>query len=92
MKGNHIDQAKTIGYARSVAQGSDGEKLLLEQISRIRAACVNTVICDFASGSDDDRQGLKILLGLAKEGRIREIVVTCWDRLMRSSKLYSAFV
>lgn len=50
---------------------------------------VSTIVCDFASAVDDDRQGLKILLKLAEEGQICEVVTTRWDRFLRSSKLYS---
>lgn len=92
MKDNYIDQSKAIGYVRSAAQDSDSEKSLLEQVFRIRDVGVKTLIYDFASASDDDRQGLKILLKLAKEGKIREVVVTRWDRLARSSKLYFELV
>jgi len=87
MNSNHIVQAKTIGYVRSGTQDPDSEKSLLEQVSRIKAAGVNTIICDFASASDVDRQGLKILLKLVKKGKIGKIVVTRWDRLARSSEL-----
>ncbi|MCY7285559.1 MAG: recombinase family protein [Cyanobacteria bacterium CAN_BIN43] len=89
MKAKPASQAKTIGYVRSNSHDPDGETSLLEQISKIRATGVSTIVCDVASASDADRQGLKILLKLAESGQICEVVVTRWDRLLRNSRLYS---
>lgn len=89
MSTHHSHFKKSIGYVRSNTRDCDGEKDLLEQVSRILSAGVDTIICDSGSASDNERQGLKILLKLAKKGQIREVVVTRWDRLTRSSKIYS---
>jgi predicted site-specific integrase-resolvase len=88
MKPTHANQAKKIGYVRAASRNPDGNNALLEQISRIQAAGANTIICDFAPASDNHREGLEILLKLAKEGQIDKVLVTRLDLLSRISNRY----
>lgn len=88
MKHIHTHQRKSIGYVRSAIQTPEGEKALLEQISKIRATGVTTIVCEFSSGTASDREGLPIVLELARAKKINEIVVTRFDRIMRSMDAY----
>ena len=84
----HTRQHKSIGYARSAIQTPEGEKALLEQISRLRATGVSMIVCEFSSGTASDREGLSILLELAKAQKIDEIVFTRFDRVARNLNVY----
>jgi DNA invertase Pin-like site-specific DNA recombinase len=88
MKFTRANQAKTIGYIRADDQDQDGANAFLEQVSRIRAAGVKTMICEFSSSSDNDGEGVAILLKLAEAKSIHAVVSTRWDRLTRSSDVY----
>jgi DNA invertase Pin-like site-specific DNA recombinase len=85
MKFTRAKQAKTVGYIRANDQDQDGANAFLEQVSRIRAAGIKTMICEFSSGSDDNRAGIAILLQLAEAKSIHAVVSTRWDRLTRSA-------
>lgn len=88
MESTHAYSISSVGYARSLDQSGSGRDALPEQVLKLQNAGVNMIICDVASGSDDEREGLATLLNLVKEGRTQEVVITKWDRLMRSSDRY----
>lgn len=74
-----------IGYARvSTIEQSIEYDALKQQIKRLENAGAEVVLVDVESGRSNKRKEFNNLLKLAKEGKVREIIITRIDRLGRS--------
>lgn len=89
------DKPRTALYCRvsTDEQGRSGysipdqKRALAEYAERMGWGVVETVVDDGCSGGDASRPGLRIVLGLAAEGKIDVVVATKRDRFFRS-RLY----
>ncbi|GIW59478.1 MAG: hypothetical protein KatS3mg087_0544 [Patescibacteria group bacterium] len=74
-----------IGYARvSTLEQSLEYDALKQQIRRLEDAGAEVVLVDVESGRSNKRKEFNNLLKLAKEGKVREVIITRVDRLGRS--------
>jgi DNA invertase Pin-like site-specific DNA recombinase len=80
---------KDIGYARvSTLEQSTNQNALKQQMSRVEAANVDEILFDIETGASDSRKNFLLLMDLVASGKVRKIVATRWDRLMREETLY----
>jgi DNA invertase Pin-like site-specific DNA recombinase len=77
------------GYARvSTQDQAENSHALEQQIARLKSAGAQKVYFDVESGANPDRPQFEELLSLVKEGKVKQIIATRWDRLMRHEVLY----
>lgn len=78
-----------IGYARvSTREQSENHNALEQQQSRLKLAGAGTIYTDIESGANNDRPEFNKVLKLARQGIIKTIIATRWDRLTRNEVLY----
>lgn len=86
-----LEQKKpgVIGYARvSTREQSENHHALEQQQSRLKQAGAEIIYTDVESGANNDRPEFNKVLKLAREGIIKIIIATRWDRLTRNEVLY----
>ncbi len=78
-----------IGYARvSTREQSENHNALEQQESRLLQAGAEKIYTDVESGANNDRPQFNEVLKLARQGKIKTIIATRWDRLTRTNILY----
>jgi DNA invertase Pin-like site-specific DNA recombinase len=83
-----------VGYIReSTEEQASGTHALEQQQARLENFGIqkSLIFCDVDSGAKTDRDALSKLMALARQGKIKRIVATRWDRLTRSYELYLQF-
>ncbi|NJL61481.1 MAG: recombinase family protein [Methylacidiphilales bacterium] len=74
------------GYSRvSTSEQAEEYSALEQQQQRLRDAGAEIILTDIESGRDDNREKFNEILRLAKQGKIRELIVTRIDRLGRNT-------
>ena len=86
MEVKHIDTNLTIGYAR--VSSHDQKKDLTRQVQCLETFCISNgwkykILKDLGSGMNYRKKGLKELLDLILERKIKRLVLTHKDRLLR---------
>tara|TARA_B100001250_G_scaffold89297_1_gene74060 strand:- start:5469 stop:6785 length:1317 start_codon:yes stop_codon:yes gene_type:complete len=79
-----------VGYARVSTEQNEQLSALETQKSRLKAAGVEKIYTDVESGRSNEREAFNELLQLIDKKRVREIVVTRYDRLGRNAAFVDA--
>jgi DNA invertase Pin-like site-specific DNA recombinase len=90
----NITGSVTVGYIReSTEEQVLGTHALEQQRARLENFGIHEslIFCDVDSGAKTDRVGFTQLMNLVRQGKIKRIVATRWDRLTRSQELYLQF-
>ncbi len=82
----NVDDLKTIAYAR--VSSADQKEDLVRQVQLLEMYCSKQgfnyeIIQDLGSGMNDYKKGLTKLLNLILEGKVKRLVLTHKDRLLR---------
>lgn len=79
------------GYARvSTSEQADNTYALEQQIERLKQAGATKIFCDVVSGDKAERLQFTELMDLVRQGKVKKLIATRWDRLMRNEELYLA--
>lgn len=77
-----VSSPKRNGHSR---QKTDSQKLALKNYCRFQGIKRATYIQDYATGRNQDRQGLQEVLTACRQGRCQQVVIWKLDRLGRSA-------
>ena len=81
-----------VGYARvSTNEQAENSHALAQQKTRLKNEGAKKVYCDVESGANPNRPQFNEVLCLVKERKVKQIIATRWDRLMRHELLYLEF-
>ncbi len=94
IKFENLTDPVEVGYIReSTEEQASGTQALEQQRARLENFGIqkSLIFCDVDSGAKTDRVGFTQLMDLVRQGKIKKIVATRWDRLTRSHELYLQF-